>query len=206
MSDAPKSAEPVVAPTLPSAPDPAPEPQRIIENPAMAWMRGGTVSSAYQQHLDKQKFEAAQARALEDKKRAFADANPLEARQGRLATGGNKAFAGIVLELRHPKDKTTVLDYVECELHVLEDGSLALQLACPWCYQRAGITDNFMIRQKHRKFELDVKRRGEIWVNPKNNRHIVTLAGTINLTEMTTCPNLGCGKQFVIDDSVLREK
>ena len=205
MDEKPPVSVPVIE-TPSSASDRVPDPQRVIENPMMSWLRGGTVSSAYQQQLDKQKHEAAEARKLEDAKRDYAAANPLEARQGRLATGGNKAFAGIVLEVRHPKDKTTVLDYVECELHVLEDGSLALQMCCPFCYQRAGITDNFMIRQSHRKFELDVRRRGELWVNPKNTRNVVTLAGTINLTEMTTCPNLGCGKQFVIDDSVIREK
>lgn len=204
MSDESKSTppEPAVAPTLPAAP----EPTRIIENPLMSWIRGGTVSSAYQQHLDEQKANAAAARKVEDAKQAFAENNKDEAKQYQKAIGGNKAYAGIVLELRHPKDKTTVLDYIECELHVLEDSSLMLQMCCPWCFARNGTTDNFSIRQKHRHFELDSKRQGELWVNPKNTRNVVTLAGTINLTEAVTCPNLGCGKRFVIDDSVLREK
>lgn len=187
------------------APAPAPEPQRVIENPMMSWIRGGTISSAWQAQLDEQAANAKAARDLEDAKAAFAERSD-EARVHKKVTGGNKAFAGIVLELRHPKDKTTVLDYVECELHVLEDGSLALQMCCPFCYARNGTTDNFMIRQSHRHFELDTKRQGELWVNPKNRQNIVTLAGTINLTEQVTCPNLGCGKRFVIDDSVLREK
>jgi len=189
--------------TTAPVPDPTPAPaERVIENPMLSWMRGGTVSSAYQQQLDQQKHEAEKARAVEDAKRNFAEAG--HAKQHKMVTGGNKQHAGIVLELRHPKDRTTVLDYIECELHVLPDNSLMLQMCCPDCYQRAGITANFHVRQSNRKFELNTKRAGEIWVNPKNPSHIVTLAGTINLTDRVKCPNLGCEKTFVIDESVLR--
>ena len=199
MSDDTKA--PVEAPQAPAA-EPIEKP-RIIENPMSVLMRGGTVSSAYQQHLDQQKAHAAASREVEEKKAAFAETAGSGARQNKHAVGGNKFFSGIVLTLKHPKDNT-VLDYVECELHVLDDASLMLQMCCPDCYQRAGITDNFMIRQKHRGFELDTKRQGEIWVNPQNPQNVVTLAGTITTTETIPCPNLGCGKRFRIDDSVMR--
>lgn len=170
-----------------------------------SWVRGGSLTGAYEAQLAKQKADAQAARDLEDRRAAKAEDGSGEAKQFRHVTGGNKKFPGIVLEVREPRDNK-ILDYVECELHVLDDGTLMLQLACAWCYQRAGITENFNIRQTNRHFELDVRKQGELWVNPKDPRHVVVLAGTIQMTESFTCPNLGCGKRFVIDNSVVREK
>lgn len=186
--------------TMPAA-APAPMPQS-----PMVMMRGGTLTGAYERHLQQQKHQAAQARKIEDARTRAAQNNPDEARQYQHAVGGNRKYPGIVLEVRHPKDRTTVLDYIECELTVEDDGGLVLVMACHKCYHRTGDASNLTVRQKHRHFELDLKRQGEIWVDPKNPNHIVTLAGTITTTETITCPNLGCGMKFMIDNSVLREK
>ena len=183
----------------------APAPAKTVEAPLLSWMRGGTLSSAYEAQLAKQKHDAEESRRIEDARAVAAAQSPNNAKQYKRVTGGNKRFPGIVLEVRETRDHK-VLDYIECELHVLDDGSLMLQMACAWCYTRAGITENFHIRQLHRHFELDTRRQGELWVNPKDPRHIVTLAGTIQMTEAFTCPNLGCGKRFVIENSVVREK
>ncbi len=184
----------------PVAPEPAP---RVIENPMASWMRGGTMTSAYEMQLKQQEHEAKKARALEDSRRKAAEMSPDNAKQHRHVVGGNKAFPGIVLEVREPRDNK-VLDYIECELTVQDDGSLALIIACWCCYAKTGRNEQLTIRQNHRHFELDIRRRGELWVNPKNHQHIVTLAGTIHLTEVTTCPV--CGVRFIIDNSVVRIK
>lgn len=187
----------------PAAPAPAPAPAaRIIENPMTAWMRGGTMTSAYEQQLARQKAAAAEARRIEDSKRVAAEQNPHEAKQYKRVIGGNKHYAGIILEVKHPKDNV-VLDYISCELTMGPDEKLVLVMACYRCFMRTGEASNLTIRQGHRHFELDTRRQGELWVNPKNPNEIVTLAGTINLTERVTCP--GCGMVFVIDDSVVRE-
>ncbi len=184
-------------------PPATPAAEKRIENPMATWMRGGgTRTSAYEAELAKQKQASAQARAIEDARRKKAEDGSDEAKQYRHVMGGNKAFPGIVLEFKHPKDNV-VLDYISCELSAAEDGSLILVMACIWCYHRTGDASNITIRQSHRRFELDTRRQGEIWVNPKNPQDIVTLAGTIHLTERVTCP--GCAKQFRIDDSVVRE-
>jgi len=196
--------------TKPAVPAPAPAPQapaavhRTVENPMLAWMRGGTPSSAYDQEQAKLKVAAEKSRAVEDERRRLAESGTGEAKQFKKVIGGNKEFAGIVLEVRHPKDNV-VLDYIECELIVAEDGTLSLNMACYKCALR-GVTDNFKFSQKHKRFDLDQRRAGELWVNPQNPQHIVTLAGTIHLHEVVTCPNLGCGMRFVIDNSVVREK
>lgn len=190
----------VIAPA--PAADPAPAP-RVIENPMASWMRGGgTTTSAYEMQIKQQEEAAKKARALEDSRRAAAEKNPDNAKQHRHVVGGNKAFPGIVLEVREPRDNKA-LDYIECELTAEADGSLALIIACFSCYQKTGRNEQLTIRQNHRHFELDIRRQGELWVNPKNHQHIVTLAGTIHLTEITTCPV--CSVRFVIDDSVVRE-
>ncbi len=188
-----------------STPVTVPDPPRVIEPPMTSWVRGGSITSAYEAQLAQQKANAQAARDLEDRRAAKAEDGSGEAKQFRHVTGGNKKYPGIVLEVREPRDNK-VLDYVECELHVLPDGTLMLQMACAHCYHRAGITENFHIRQSHRHFELDTRRQGEIWVDPSDSRHVVSLAGTIQMTEPFTCPNLGCGKRFVIEDSVVREK
>ena len=182
-----------------------PVPTRTIETPMASWVRGGSLTGAYEAQLAQQKADAEKARQAEDRRAAKAEDGSGEAKQFRHVVGGNKRYPGIVLEVREPRDHK-VLDYVECELHVLEDGSLMLQMACAFCYHRAGITENFNIRQTHRHFELDTRRQGEIWVDPNDPRHVVTLAGTIQMDKPFTCPNLGCGKRFVIDNSVVREK
>lgn len=176
---------------------------KTVEAPMMSWMRGGTMTSAYERQLAQQKAAAERARAVEDSKTRAAENDPEHAKQYKRVVGGNKSFAGIVLEVRHPRDNV-VLDYVECELTLDEVGALVLNMACPKCALR-GVTDNFKFSQRHKRFELDTRRQGELWVNPRNPRHIVTLAGTIQLTEAVTCPNLGCGFRFKIDSSVIRE-
>jgi hypothetical protein len=168
----------------------------------MSWMRGGTRTTAYENQLAQQKLAAAQARALEDERTRKAEDGSDEAKQYKKVIGGNKHYAGIILEVKHPKDNV-VLDYIDCELTVGDDEKLILVMACYRCFMRTGEASNLTIRQGHRYFELDQRRQGELWVNPKNPQHIVTLAGTINLTERVTCP--GCYMQFVIDDSVVRE-
>ena len=205
--------------TKPAVPAPSPAPAapaaaaRTVENPMLAWMRGGTPSSAYDQEQAKLKAAAEKSRAVEDERRRLAESGTGEAKQFKKVIGGNKEFAGIVLEVRHPKDNV-VLDYIECELIVAEDGTLSLNMACYKCALR-GVTDlstgaaarsAVKFSQKHKRFDLDQRRAGELWVNPHNPQHVVTLAGTIHLHEVVTCPNLGCGMRFVIDNSVVREK
>jgi len=191
MSDEPKAAPPAV-----------PAPARTVEAPLMSWMRGGTRTTAYENQLAQQKAAAVKARALEAERQRKAEDGSGDAKQYKHVIGGNKHYAGIVLLVKHPKDNV-VLDYIDCELTVGDDEKLILVMACYRCYLRTGEPSNLTIRQGHRHFELDQRRSGELWVNPKNPQHIVQIAGTINLTERVTCP--GCNMAFVIDDSVVRE-
>ncbi len=107
-----------------------------------------------------------------------------------------------MLEIRNSDGKAE--EFVKCELKVGGgDGELILVMCCPTCARRHGMDEaQFHFSNKHRKFELDTRRQGELWVNPLEPREFVTLAGTIHLTEAVSCPT--CGWRFKIDNSVLR--
>jgi hypothetical protein len=178
------------------------EEKKEIELPMSSFVRGGTLTSAYEKQLAFAKADAEARRAKEDERQRLVQAHPDNAHQYQASLGGHRQHAAVVLVVKHRKDNVD-LDYIICELIAQDDGTLMLVMACPSCAQR-GIADNFSIKQANRHFELDVRHQGELWVNPKDTREIVTLAGKINLTEWTRCPNLGCSYRFKIDNSVLR--
>jgi hypothetical protein len=175
------------------------------------FVKGGTLTTAYENQLKRRKAEADQRRAEDDKRKAIARANPCEAKLHTLKVGGQSSHPMVVLVVKAARDNT-ILDYVICELLSNDGEELILNMACPKCATR-GIADNFKIHQSNRKFEFEqgkVPRAlarqvvGGLWVNPNDPKEAVTLAGTINLVEPTRCPNLGCDYRFKIDDSVLR--
>lgn len=201
--------------------------KRTIEAPMAVFVKGGTLTSAYEKQLQKEDWEAEERRKLQD-------AQALAARTGKLpqqlATnelradapgvgklssmrlGGSKSHASVVLGLKHPKD-TTIQDWIICELSQQPgaDGKpeLVLIVACPRCIktlhrhpQRAQMT----IRESNRKFWLDTRRQGEIFANPEDPNEVVTLAGTITTEGWITCPQLGCGWKFKIDDSIVHSQ
>lgn len=171
-----------------------------------SFVRGGTITSAYQRELDAKKEDAARRRKQEDDRQAIAAADPQNARMSTTRLGGNKSHAAIVLELRN---NDHVVDFIMCELSAdSSDPSgqgLMLTVCCPGCAKRVGSSEAQMtIRSSHRRFELDTRRQGELWVNPADPREFVHLAGTIQLTEAVTCPGLGCGWRFKIDNSIVK--
>jgi hypothetical protein len=176
--------------------------EKKIEAPVSGWVKGGTTSLAWDNEQARLKAEAEQRRRQEDERQRIARENPAEAHINELKLGGRNSHASIVLELKHARDNE-VINYVVCELIVEDDGNLVLNMACPKCADR-GIGDNFKISQKNRRFELDTRRQGELWVNPRPPHDTATLAGAITLMEWVKCPNLGCVWKFIIDDNVLR--
>lgn len=181
------------------SPKPATKPE--LSNPLTSWVRGGTVSSAHEKELQKSRAEAEQRRRQQDEQFRVARENPLEARMHSLRLGGQQSTLMIVLEIQN-SDRVAV-EWIKCEL-IVHPEELVLNMACPRCLQRDPQTPNFMIRQSNRRFELDTRRQGEIWVNPTDPTDLVTLAGSINLTEWARCPGLGCEWKFKIENSVLR--
>lgn len=153
----------------------------------------------------KQKRAAAEARRAQEAERQKTALTDPSANLSTTKLGGASSHAAIVLEIRNSDGKAE--EFIVCELTVDRDQPDALMLivCCPFCAAKHGSDEAQMtIRSRHRKFELDTRRQGELWVNPNKPSEFVHLAGTIHLTEPVTCPQLGCARRFVIDDSVLR--
>lgn len=185
-------------------PTPAASPQRSIEAPLTSFVRGGSVTGAYEQAQKQKRADAEARRAQEAERQKTALLDPT-ANISTTKLGGASSHAAIVLEVRNSEGKAE--EFIICELTVDRDHAdgLMLIVCCPFCAVRHGSDEAQMtIRSRHRKFELDTRRQGELWVNPNKLSEFVHLAGTIHLTDVVTCPGLGCGKRFVIDNSVLK--
>jgi hypothetical protein len=190
--------------TTPAVPAESP---RVIEAPLTSFVRGGTITSAYERDLQAKKADAERRRKEEDARHRIAAKDPVGAKMGVTKLGGAGSHAAIVLEIRNSDDRAE--EFIVCELTLDRENDpprgLMLIMCCPRCSLRVTMAEAQMtIRSWHRKFELDTRRAGELWVNPKDPREFVHLAGTIQLTEATTCPGLGCGWRFKIDNSVVK--
>lgn len=145
--------------------------------------------------------ESERRRAEQDRKRAFAQANPTSSHIFNKSLGGVGTHAAIVIKLMH-KDKST-LSFMTCELSADGDnGELALIVVCPSCLFRHGrrMGDCQMtIRSTNRAFSLDQFGQGELWVNPENRSEVVTLAGTIETHGPVKCPV--CHFKFELEKS-----
>jgi len=199
MTEDPKHAAQAILPLDPPA-------TREVSIPMTSFVRGGTVTSAYERDLQLKKADAERRRTEEENRRQTTLIDP-NARISTTKLGGTQSHAAIVLEIRNSDGKAE--EFIVCELTVDRDDpsgiGLMLVVCCPSCAIRYGSAEAQMtIRSRHRKFELDERRKGELWVNPNRPEEFVTLAGTIHLTEAVMCPGLGCGRRFRIDNSVVR--
>ncbi len=172
-----------------------------------SFVRGGTVSTAYENDLNAKRADAERRRAAQDQQAATAKRDPTGARLQTVADlGSKKNHAAIVLEIRNSDGKAE--EFMTCELNAGrgdDPTELILVMCCPSCARRVGSDESqFHFSNKHKKFELDTRRQGELWVNPNNPAEFLRLAGTIQLTEAVTCPGLGCGWRFKIDSSVIK--
>lgn len=170
-----------------------------------SFVRGGSVTGAYEQQ-QKAKRAAAEKRREEEAARQRLAARDPTANLSTTKLGGASSHAAIVLTSAMNSDGKAE-EFIVCELTVDRDDpeGLILIVCCPFCAVRHGSDEAQMtIRSKHRKFELDTRTQGELWVNPKKPSEFYHLAGAINLTEAVTCPGLGCGKRFKIDNSVIK--
>jgi uncharacterized protein YbaR (Trm112 family) len=170
-------------------------------------VRGGTSSAANDQRLAQEKAASVARRAYHDTVKATVAARPQEASLYTRSLGGVDSHACAVLTVLN-KDKS-VLDYVIADVSFEEHGGQMLPIlimVCPSCLHRRHLSvekSHITIRSWHRRFTLDVKRRGDLWVNPRPPHEAYSLAGTINTHEKITCPT--CAFGFQIDDGIIRE-
>ena len=121
----------------------------------------------------------------------------------------------LIGQLRKPRDPATIVSLKERLTEAKDALERAKQsgavlpiliMVCPSCLHRRNLSvaqSHITIRSWHRRFTLDTKRQGELWVSPRPPHQAYTLAGTINTHETITCPT--CAFKFQIDDGVIRE-
>ena len=168
-----------------------------------SFVRGGTISSKAEYELQAKKHDADTRRDAEAERHRIARTDPLQARMRVADLGSKQNHAMIVLEFWNSDGKAE--EFITCELIASREDptELTLCMCCPKCALRVGTSEaNFKFSNKHKRFDLDQRRAGEIWVDPISHEPIA-LAGTIFLHEVVTCP-LNCGWRFKIDNSVVK--
>jgi len=82
-------------------------------------------------------------------------------------------------------------------------------MVCPRCVSR-GVPQGeaqMMIRESHRKFWIDEKRKGQVepleW--PGGVREFVTICGTVTVQDIVRCSNYNCNYAVRIENSNIRE-
>jgi hypothetical protein len=190
----------------PATPAPAPaSPKPEFGAPMTSFVRGGTISSRAEYELQAKRHDAETRRNAEAERHRIARTDPLNARMRVADLGSRENHAWVVLEFRNSDNKPE--QFLTCELRLADQDDpteLMLCMICPKCALRVGSSEaNFKFTNKHKKFDLDTRRAGEIWVNPLDPDEILTIAGTIFLHEVVTCP-LNCGWRFKIDNSVVK--
>lgn len=190
----------------PKSPAASSEAPHAIEAPMTSFVKGGTLTARYENDLKQKRRDAEERRKTEADRHRTAAQNPGQARQHTADLGSQKNHAAIVLEFRNSDGKAE--EFMMCELNAGrgdDPTELILVMCCPSCAKRVGSDEaQFHFSNKHKRFDLDTRRQGELWVNPTNPREFVTLAGTIHLTEAVSCPGVGCSWRFKIDNSVIR--
>lgn len=167
------------------------------------FVRGGTPSTKQTQLDQKALAEMRQRQAQLDQMRSATKQDPIGARMYESSLGGN---AWIVIEIKR-KDGS-VWDWMECQLSTVPDGyggvELSLQMRCPVCdlvHGRSHYPD-MTLKQSNRRFGLDEKLKGQVWVNPNDPQHVRVLAGTVTFQRKIPCPV--CFTAWRIEDSVMR--
>lgn len=95
-----------------------------------------------------------------------------------------------------------MVSYMQCDLNVLETGDgkpvLNLVMLCPRCLERGFPVDEatMNIRQDNRKWFLDERKKGELFVTELGE--VYTIAGTVTCDETSVCPRPSCGWRFKI--------
>lgn len=198
----------------------------------MGFVKGGTTSSREDARAAAAHADAERRRAAEDSRfRAAREHSPFDLKQlndtktsaklRQIDLGSSGSHAQVVLGLKHKKDNL-IQDWIQCEISPQGDNDLALIVCCPRCTLRLGrhaAEAQMTIRQSNRMFWFDQRTRserapnallgycaGDVWVNPADPNEVYTVAGMVTTQDWITCPQLGCGWRFRIDDSVVHSE
>jgi len=177
-------------------------------------VKGGTTSSRYDAEMQKSEQEAQRRRIVQDAMYAKADA---PRQLGESVRFGSRRLINETtprLVLSYMNKDNTVRQQAVSELATSsipgrpEEIETNFTLVCPRCVAR-GVPQGqaqMHIRDSHRKFFLDERKRGVVTVEYAwGTRQAVLIAGTVTCQDIIRCSNHNCDFACRIDDSRIYE-
>lgn len=178
-------------------------------------VKDGTTSTAQDRLNHEQRSDAEARRQADDAQRARADGVKLDDSGFTIHRLGSLNLVDgdspkLVLHYMNP-DGTVRQD---CESEITQelgaDGTLVTMFAmvCPKCVARGVAMGHaqMLIRDTHRRFDLDVRKAGPVVVEYAwGFRKQVVVAGTVTCHDVIKCDAAGCGYRVRIDDSKVWE-
>jgi len=174
------------------------------------FMKGGSSTGNYDREMARKKANADQRRKHQDLQMAVGS------RQG----GADGSMAKIGSQrMVTPESPKIVLFYqkmgADCISEVTQvphpsiPGALdtTVTLVCPKCLER-GLPmgeAQLIIRESHRKFTIDERKRGPKMVHSGFQQQLVNVCGTLTVHDVVRCSNYNCTWAVRIDDSIVRE-
>jgi hypothetical protein len=177
-------------------------------------VKGGTTSSAYDAEVAKTEDDARRRRLVQDAMYAKAQGPKKPGESVRLGSNRliNESSPRLVLSYMK-KDKTVRQQAVsEIATSAIPDRPEEIEanftMVCPRCIDR-GIPQGqaqMHIRDSHRKFWLDERKRGVVMVEYGwGEKQAVLIAGTVTCEDVIRCSNHNCDFACRIDDSKVYE-
>jgi len=178
----------------------------------MVIMKGGTTSSSYDQLMQAKEADANRRRDHQDTVRKMIE-DDVDAGGG---VGGFHEQKLVTQETPKLLLQYLNLDgsvYQECISEITGDfdpfgnsTNMMFTLVCPDCVAR-GLPQSecqIMVRDSHRKWFLDDKKRGIVPVETPWGTQVLNRAGTVTVQDVVKCSNYMCTWAANIDDSKVR--
>jgi len=190
------------------------KPPDTIAGVPMTLVKGGTTPTSYDQQVAASAVADTARRQHQDRQfeigsRGLRGGEAASLKSMRLKDQGSPSLVLYYMN----RDRTVRQECMgEITMVPLEDGGIEpmFTLVCPRCLERGVPSGHaqLMVRNSHRKFDLDERQKGEVVVvkNPETGEPIpVILAGTITCNDVIRCSNFNCTWAVRIDDSKVWE-
>lgn len=190
----------------PPPPSPAPpsEPAGASPAPRLAVptiiVRGGTTSSAFDTQVAELKADQLRRQAEQDQEIQLVRKEGARRYEMDLGTPNKAPVAVIQVEVGAKREQ-----FIQADVVVSSDasGGLVMQLViiCPKCVSRniPQSQAQLTIDSRNKRWSLDERTAGQVWIEPGTENAYV-LAGTVDVAETCSCPNVGCGFKFRISN------
>jgi hypothetical protein len=191
----------------------------VIAGVPIGIVKGGTTSSHYDNEMASRKADAERRRAHQDTAAAMSGKVTRSGEAARLGSMNLISSASPRLVLKYLNRDKTVRQEALAEITTLPDPSnpiiidVMFSMVCPRCVAR-GVEQGqaqLMIRNSHRKWTLDERKKGSIvmveyhYPGSVPFRKPVVIAGEVTVEDIVKCDNFNCDFRCRIDKSNVYE-